>query len=229
MTSRDYILQQFLNRRPHPSYLEIGVARGSSFFPVRASRKVAVDPRFRFPFYKRLHPRELLCSHFYPVTSDEFFQNSVQLYPAGFDVIYIDGLHTHAQTMKDVENSLLHLKPDGRIVLHDCNPTSAEMAVPAMSYAEAKQKNPPWPGDWCGDCWKTVVKLRSTRADLDIVVFDCCYGVGVVKRVDGQSAPLKNKVDTATLTYEDLARNRQEWLNLYPESEIDRVLGFAGS
>lgn len=225
MTSRDHIIQCLLSRMRHPSYLEIGVNRGHCFFNVRARKKIAVDPQFNFPFYRRLHPLEIFRSHYYPVTSNEFFEKHARQHPGGFDLIYVDGLHTHEQTLLDVENSLKFLKPEGRIVLHDCNPPNAGAAVPATSYKEAKnKKHPAWTREWCGDVWKTIVSLRSTRMDLDIVVFDCDYGVGVIRRCPQDSLPIKDEIDLASIGYDDLVKHRKEWLNLVPENEIEKTL-----
>ena len=60
--------------------------------------------------------------------------------------------------------------------MHDCCPTTPSMAFPAKSFAEAEAQNmnlPGWTSDWCGDVWKTIVHLRSSRNDLAVAVLDC--------------------------------------------------------
>jgi len=43
-----------------------------------------------------------------------------------FDLIFIDGLHNAAQVERAIGNSLKVLHKGGTILVHDCNPTSAE-------------------------------------------------------------------------------------------------------
>ncbi|MGA8123581.1 MAG: class I SAM-dependent methyltransferase [Mycobacterium sp.] len=53
----------------------------------------------------------------------------------------MDGLHTYRQVVRDVENTLRHLRDDGGIVLHDCNPAHASIACPATSYADFRAEH----------------------------------------------------------------------------------------
>src|SRR4051812_2665002 len=54
----------------------------------------------------------------FPGNSDVFFVNNT----AQFDIIFIDGIHTEEQALKDIENSFKCLASSGVIVLHDCMP-----------------------------------------------------------------------------------------------------------
>lgn len=131
----------------------------------------------------------------YFLTSDEFFST----YDAPkFDCIFIDGLHVATQVYKDVINSLNLLNDDGMILLHDMNPPS-----------EAAYKVPRIQGEWCGDCWIAFVWLRATRTDLEMFTINTDYGVGVI--VKGQQELLE--ID-CNLTYENLEKNKNKWLNL---------------
>lgn len=56
--------------------------------------------------------------------------------------------------------------------MHDCNPRSFEV----QDGTEKGDKN-----SWSGDTWKAAVALRLRR-DLEIVVVDIDYGVGVIRR-----------------------------------------------
>ena len=44
-------------------------------------------------------------THFFKISSDEFFAHHPP--PAPFDIIFIDGLHTFEQALRDLLNSLL--------------------------------------------------------------------------------------------------------------------------
>ena len=199
------IVQRELDRFRHSRYLEIGVNVGVTFLHVRARRKVAVDPAQRIPRWKRLgHPNTALRGRFIEMTSDAYFAS---IEPAEtFDVVFVDGLHTYEQSLRDVENSLRHLSEDGVILLHDCNPASAVAGGP----------DPDATGDagWNGEVWKTIVHLRATRADLDVSVLDTDDGVGVVRR--GENSSGLDPLDARELTYADLDARRETLLGLRP-------------
>jgi hypothetical protein len=101
-------MQRELDRFRRPRYLEIGVNIGALFLHVRAHEKVGVDPAPRIARWKwRLHPNTALQGRLVERTSDDFFAG---LDPAArCDVVFVDGLHTHEQSLRDVENALAHL------------------------------------------------------------------------------------------------------------------------
>ena len=217
------VIRYLLSGRRHTSYLEIGVRRGDCFREIRAGCKVAVDPHFQIAKRHYWHWRNVISARYFECTSDAFFAEKLgQCRVAPFDVIFIDGLHTYQQSFADVENSLRHLKPDGWIVLHDCNPPCEMAAVPATSYAEAKAKFGlrESGGAWNGDVWKTVVRLRSQACDLDITVLDCDEGLGLIRR--GTTGELLSFTadQIQTLSYADLACDRKRLLNLRPPETL---------
>jgi SAM-dependent methyltransferase len=199
------IVQRELDRFRRPRYLEIGVNVGVLFLHVRAMRKIGVDPAQRIPAWKRLgHPNTALRGTLLSMTSDEYF---AALEPdAAFDVVFVDGLHTYEQSLRDVEHALRHLSSDGVVLVHDCNPLDAVAGGP----------DPGATGEegWNGEVWRTIVHLRATRADLDVSVLDADFGVGLVRR--GQNRAALSGVDAAELTYEDLEARRRELLGLVP-------------
>jgi len=199
------IVQRELDRFRRPRYLELGVNVGVTFLHVRAHLKVGVDPAQRIPRWKRLaHPNTALRGRLVPLTSDRYFDALGE--DERFDVVFVDGLHTYEQSLRDVENSLRHLAPQGVVLVHDCNPADALAGGP----------DPSATGDsgWNGEVWRTIVHLRATRPDLDVHVLDTDFGVGVVRRGEG-GAPLAG-VDAAALTFEEFAERRAELLGLRP-------------
>ena len=75
-----------------------------------------------------------------------------------FDLIFIDGLHTYNQVLKDIKNSLVALNNKGFVLLHDCFPMSYyDQAVP-----RAQRK-------WNGDVWKAITEIRTLK-DVDTYV-----------------------------------------------------------
>jgi SAM-dependent methyltransferase len=199
------IVQRELDRFRRPRYLEIGVNVGVLFLHVRAGRKVGVDPVQRIPAWKRLaHPNTALRGKLIEKTSDAYFA-SVETSET-FDVVFVDGLHTYEQSLRDVENALAHLSPDGVVLVHDCNPANAIAGGP----------EPDATGDagWNGEVWKTIVHLRATQDGLDVSVFDTDFGVGVIRRGENRSG--LTGVDVTGLSYDDLAARRGELLGLAP-------------
>jgi hypothetical protein len=222
--NRIQIIQKVIDRVAAENYLEIGVFNGDCFLEIRCHRKTAVDPAPTIPFKQRLKRWDKnLRIKIRATTSDDFFAGL----QAGikFDVVFIDGLHTYEQALRDVENSLRFLSEGGVILMHDCNPTFAAAAHPAGSLAEAAAMNlPGWTGEWTGDVWKTICRLRSGRADLRVFVLDCDFGVGVVTRGKPDDQLDSTPEMIAGMNYEDLAKDRQKILNLKPETCVEDFL-----
>ena len=218
------IIRKVIKRIGAKNYLEIGVFNGDCFLEVRCRRKTAVDPAPKIPFKERLKRwHKNLCIDIRATTSDDFFAN--QKPDTRFDVIFIDGLHTWAQALRDVESSLRFLNEGGVILMHDCNPTSAAAAHPAGSLAEAAAMNlPGWNGEWNGDVWKTIALLRSQWPDLRTFVLDCDFGVGVVTRGKPDDRLELSSQRIAEMTYQDFAKDRQKILNLKPETYLEEFL-----
>jgi len=187
------VIQWFIDFLDAETYLEIGVRNGDSFFPILCKNKIGVDVHFPVPVN---HENDT----FYEMSSDDYFF----YHPSHFDAAFIDGDHTYEQSLRDVENCLRWMNPNGVILLHDCNPTKAEMATP--KYIEASP-------DWCGEVWKTILTLR-TRPDLYVTVHDLDCGIGIVRK-DTQINLLSYSIEQIkSMTYKDLDENRNTFLNL---------------
>lgn len=223
-------VQQALDGRTKPVYLEIGVDHGRAFRHISASEKIAVDPEFKLSARTRKQADEKGNTHYFEMTSDAFFENEAGILNGGVDVALIDGLHTYGQVLRDVENTLRYLRDDGVMFLHDCNPAFASIARPAASYADFRAQNR-WvtilslsiPA-WSGDVWKAVVHLRSTREDLRVAVLDCDTGVAVVRKGPPESRLPYSPDQVAAMTYKDLAADRTRLLNLKSSSALGELL-----
>jgi hypothetical protein len=222
------VCQAFLQGRGH--YLEIGVSRGASFLPIRAKAKWGVDPAplMTAEECRKLRWRALLKlrdERVFWMTSDEFFRQAGWLRRRGIDVALIDGLHTYEQALRDVLNTLEYLKPGGVIVLHDCNPATELAATPAESYEDMQARIPGFGGDWNGDVWKVILHLRALRPDLDALVLDCDYGVGIVRRRPAGERLALSASEIEAMQYADLARDREGLLGLKPAHYLEEMLG----
>ncbi len=189
--TRTDILNHLVATRGYQRYLEIGVREPSDNFDhVRVADKTSVDPAPKAP-----------VSH--KMTSDEFFAQHAQAGAAPFDLVFIDGLHLAHQVELDVENALANLTPNGAIVLHDCNPLTAD----AQSEDYDGKKH------WNGTVWKAWFKLRATRTDLSMYVIDLDEGCGVIERGSQKLFSLPTTV-WSELDYAFLVEHRREGLNL---------------
>jgi hypothetical protein len=150
------------------------------------------------------------------MTSDDYFKlKSDTLIKNGLDFVFIDGLHTYEQSLRDVNNALKYLKKGGVILMHDCCPSSESAAYPAKSLEDANSLNLlGWTGEWNGDVWKTIVYLRSNHNDLNIFVLDCDYGLGIITRSNAENMLKYSIEDIQNLSYNDLEKNRTNILNL---------------
>lgn len=225
------IVQAALDATGRGSYLEIGVCTGTSFIPIRASRKWGVDPghllsRKRIAKYKLFSVLYIKHETVFRETSDEFFKYRRPLLEKhGIDVAFIDGLHTYKQSLTDVLNCLDYLNPQGILLMHDCNPADEIAATPASDISEVAAMNVPgWTGAWNGDVWKAVVHLRSLHSDLTTAVLDCDNGVGVVRRGQPSGKLAFTEAEIQGMNYSFLAENRQSLLGLCPPDSIFEFL-----
>ncbi|QER41301.1 methyltransferase domain-containing protein [Thermodesulfobacterium sp. TA1] len=209
---RTTIIQHLINKFGFKTYLEIGVEMGMNFFQIDAELKLAVDPKFVIPGGVKDTEKE----KFFTMTSDEFFANPPkEILERGLDIVLIDGLHTYEQSLRDVENCLKYLNPNGVIVMHDCLPDSPATAMPTL---EEARKHPDFKGNWTGDVYKTIIHLRATREDLFVAVVNTDWGVGLVKRGVPEDKLSISPENIKKMTYHDFAKEKEKLLNLKPVS-----------
>ena len=133
---RYQVLQGLLALFEAPAYLEVGVDKGETFHGLRAGSKIAVDPTFSFDVDAARQQADNQNCRYFNVTSDQFFQTEAPVHR--FDVIYIDGLHTFEQTLRDFLNATVALnRPD----VH--NALDAEMGAQLVNTLRALEANPP--------------------------------------------------------------------------------------
>lgn len=189
------------------NYLEIGVKNGPNFLPIKVHNngiKIGVDPNFKISkkqiLKSLINNKYNINPQYYETTSDEFFKLNIKT--KYFDCIFIDGLHTYEQSLKDVKNSLDRISEKGVIVLHDCFPPSYEYSHP----------------QWSGDVYKTIIWLKTFRPDLEVFVLDCDFGVGIVRKRQTKSNSSLNLTEEiiATIGYDQLVENKALYLDIKP-------------
>mgnify|MGYP001171967780 FL=1 len=180
--SRIEIIQKIINQNNFKKYLEIGCDKDENFSKIRVENKVGVDP-FRGGTIRS--------------TSDEFFKSNNDK----FDIIFLDGLHTYNQTIKDINNSLEHLNSNGIIIIHDCLPKKIWNQIVPRMY-----------GHWNGDVWKAIVESR-TLSDIDTYTCIADHGLGVIfKRKNRNLLNLKIK-NFEKLKFSEYYKNHKEFMN----------------
>jgi hypothetical protein len=203
-------LIEYLNR--DICYLEIGVRDpNSNFSKILAKEKYSVDPGYEQDVNKAD----------FPYTSDDFFlklQNGELLSPKiEFDVIFIDGLHLAEQVDRDIQNSLKHLKSDGFLVLHDCNPPSEWHARETYSHMLS-----PALFKWNGTTWKAFLQWRH-RKELNSCCVDTDWGVGIFSKTHPIGKSLSEN-SNPFFEFDSLDKNRKEWLNLVSFDQLKTSL-----
>ena len=207
------IVNHFIEKFGYKDYLEIGQQKGQCFREILAPNKEGLDPK----------PKDTLgvkCK--YHMTSDEFFEKHSD--GKMYDIVFIDGLHIREQVFKDVTNSLAHLRPNGTIVLHDCNPAEEWNQVTSENPADrahrrlcrGSNKN----GDWNGDVWKAFLDLRRTRDDLKMFTVDTDFGCGVIRL--GKQDLYVDAVEVPDMyTWDYFEEKREKILNLISIDEFN--------
>jgi hypothetical protein len=159
--TRPDVMNGILSLFNEPRYLEVGVNEGVTFFGVEASQKVAVDPKFLFDV--EAARREQENSRFHEIPSDSFFGRTVDS-DARFHVIFLDGLHTFEQTLRDFCNAIAFLTDDGIIVVDDVLPNSyhASLPDPVLSRKLRDRFTPGnKDGSWMGDVYRLVFFIET--------------------------------------------------------------------
>jgi Methyltransferase domain len=204
---------------------------------MKAPRRIGVDPKFQFTRKMRMQRLfGIQKMETFETTSNDFFdKNASNILSQGIDVAFVDGLHTHAQSFKDVEDCLQYLNEGGVIVMHDCNPLSAATAYPAVdSHDEVvelaeKGEIPGWNCCWNGDVWKAFVKIRLTHPELYAFTLDLDWGLGIITKKSNTAllpASIKGysvrEIEEADFSF--FERNRQDLLNLQPPKFLNDFL-----
>jgi hypothetical protein len=145
------------------SYLEIGVARGTTFRDIRVPNRTGVDPRFRGPT-EGLEGPGVRLEH---MTSDGFFA----ALPADvtYDIVFIDGLHVFEQAYRDFCNAILHTHVRSVIVLDDTLPSDESSALRDRKEAYRLRRNQTGSTGraWHGDVYKVVYAIHEFHLGLD--------------------------------------------------------------
>jgi hypothetical protein len=194
--NRTAIINLLIKEFGYHSYLEIGVQNpANNFDRIMCDNKIGVDP---CP----------LRDDIIKLTSDDYFTG---LQPnVKFDIIFIDGLHHSVQVLRDVKNSLVHLNTGGTIVCHDMLPENEDMQKVPMPDSQKHA--------WTGDCWKAWAYLRMVEPNLDMLVLNADFGVGIIQV--GTQEIFEPFVKMENLEYDFLQSHKHKLLNVKNLKEV---------
>ena len=191
--SRVHIIQEIINLKNFNNYLEIGCDQDENFSQINIKNKIGVDPK---------------SGGTHRMTSDIFFKNNKDK----FDVIFLDGLHTYEQTIKDINNAIQNIQDDGVILIHDCLPKKIWNQIVPRIY-----------GHWNGDVWKAIVEARTYK---NIDTFTCIadHGLGVIlKRKNSKILNIENK-DFKNLKFSDYYKHHNDFMNPITYEELKKII-----
>ena len=190
--TRTKIIQEIINHRNYKSYLEVGCDNDENFSKIQIVNKIGIDP---------------LKGGTLRMTSDEFFIKNDQ----SFDIIFLDGLHTYEQTIKDIKNGLKFLNTDGVIIIHDCLPKKIWNQIVPRLY-----------GHWNGDVWKAIVHSRTyENADTYTCIAD--HGLGVIFKRKNRNKLNINQTNFKKLKFADYYKNHHQYMNVIKYEDLEKV------
>lgn len=158
------LINFLIQQNGYKTYLEIGTQNSENGVRINCEYKVGVDPN---PTQRQ----DKDFNAFYQVTSDQFFQSNIET----FDIIFIDGDHSHLQSRKDVLNAMKVLNDGGYIVMHDSNPHCEE-------YCQLI---------WNGEVYRTIKDLHEMGFKLAIADFD--HGCAIIAKSKNEDTGVFNR------------------------------------
>ena len=192
LPSRTNLIQQIINKQNYKNYLEIGCDNDENFAKISIENKTGVDP---------------LKGGTLRMSSDEFFKINKD----NFDIIFLDGLHTYEQTIKDIDNSLKFLKENGVIFVHDCLPKKIWNQVVPRLY-----------GHWNGDVWKAIVHSR-TYENVDTYTLKADHGLGIVFNRKNRNHLKISIRNFKNLKFSEYYKKHKEFMNTINIEQLNKI------
>ena len=187
------LIKYLINKYNYIDYLEIGCDQDENFSRIKIQNKIGVDPK---------------SGGTHRMTSDVFFENNSNK----FDLIFLDGLHTYEQTIKDIKNAIQCIQNEGVILVHDCLPKKIWNQIVPRIY-----------GHWNGDVWKAIVEARTYNY---IETFTCIadHGLGVILKKKN-SKVLNTKIkDFKNLRFSDYYKHHKDFMNTITYEQLKKII-----
>ena len=110
---------------------------------------------------------------------DQDLRSSIKLIHTrriGYDIVFVDPYHTYEDSWEAISGAVKIVAPGGFVVIHDCNPPSAELARPEFME-----------GDWCGVTYLAYLDFVTGNTRLEYLTVDTDFGCGVIRKPARQS------------------------------------------
>ena len=218
---RHEVVSGLLALYENPRYLEVGVCEAKTFHKVSATVQIAVDPFFDFDVEqgRRDHPH----AEYHEVTSDAYFATVDP--ETRFDVIYLDGLHTFEQTLRDLINAFEHLEPNGVLLIDDTRPPHYLASLPGRENYFAVRAYMDLDHDkrWMGDVYRLVWFIDTFMPHLSYRTVADNHGQTVVWRKRRAEITERTVDQVADLSFEGMALE-VDVLQLEPFADIQKLV-----
>jgi len=155
------------------NYLEIGFGDGIHFASIPIKNKIIISPE--------CHAAPPAIA--YSMPSDQAFK-SKEFNHGKFQVAFIDGLHHYQQVIRDINNVLKHLAPNGIMICHDVNPFDIDLEEIDMATTYPR---PNKAITWLGDSWKTLFHIKYMRPELGYAIITDFPGFLILWRLSKES------------------------------------------
>jgi SAM-dependent methyltransferase len=220
---RAEVNQAILDLYESPSYLEIGVFDGNTFNAIRARRKVAVDIAFSLDLDAARATVAGQDVEYHECPSDDYFTRIIG--DERFDVIFVDGLHTFDQTLRDLLNAIDHLREGGTIVIDDVIPPSYAASLPSLERSGAfREARGIKAVDWMGDVYRVIFFLRDYMPGFSFATLTENHGETVLwRQIRPLDAAPRSVEAISRLTFADCQFHRDAF-NIRPFGEIMDML-----
>lgn len=221
---RHVVIQRILDLFENPRYLEIGVDQGHTFHKLQAAEKYAVDVKFAFDVPHAKSSSENVNTYYYEMPSDDFFTLEAGSQKK-FDVVFIDGLHTFDQTLRDFFHASYALNEGGVIIIDDVMPSSYAASIPDLDLTRkfwTATANPD--GAWMGDVFRLVFFIEDYLTSFSYATVAENHGQTVMWRAPRPAKGTARKVeDISRLQYVDAVMGLQSF-NMQPFDNIEAAL-----
>lgn len=199
------------------TYLEIGVCYGLTFQEIKIPHKVGVDPYFRFDVQSQASE----TIHFHQMTSDAFFETQASSY-GKFDLIYLDGLHTFDQTLRDFQNSLRYAHHNTIWLIDDTHPNGLLAAHPNYFLVKVLRRLF-WIKEeaWMGDVFKVIFAIHDFFTDYRYSTFNNHGQTVIWQDPRHDSATVwSSETEIQKLGYQDFLKHKESMMNFADPDQI---------
>jgi hypothetical protein len=189
---RPTVINYIISKHNLEKYLEIGIeGDAGNWRAIEAPFKYSIDIT-RNPYAMHM------------VSSDTFFYQLNH----NFDFIFIDGDHHSNQVDKDIQNALKFISEDGFILCHDTCPHEEGMQIVPREQA-----------GWCGDVWKSILRLRKSSY-IYVQTLASDFGLTIIRK--NKTMP-KFELEIPE-TWESYVKYRNDFLNIMDWEEFKKGL-----